>query len=341
MEINDYQRMALETDNNVAKSQDDKPCKGSHFYYEYFDFSSENDKLPIFVEMLKSRGCYISDDGHIRSRKGGLMSKLVPNGYWLTCASYKRKILYFCEHRVIWVWYNGAIPEGFEINHIDYNRGNNHIENLELVTHSQNMLHSKPNFNPCYGEKSPKSKLTDSQAKMIKTLCNSCGWSKKDVSELIDGIVLPNNVSRIANGKRFPHIKEAGSLLEIYPTIVDFTRNKSISIEEELKNYCLGLAGEAGEVVDLVKKMLYHGKKDISPTDIMYELGDILYYLVAIANVLGIDFQEIAYNNNAKLLARYPNGFSEKDSNNRIEERAEMLKDKSERLCKLLIGDNR
>ena len=309
---------------------------GSHFYYEYFDFTNADDKLTVFVEMLKSRGCYISEDGHIRSKKGGLMSKLLPNGYWLTCASYKKKVFYFCEHRVIWVWHNGTIPNGMEINHIDYNRGNNHIENLELVTHSENMEHSRPNFNPCYGEKRPKSKLTDEQAKMIKTLCNSCGWGKKQVAEFIDNLVLPNNISRIASGERYPHVKEAGSILEIYPTIVDFTRNKEITIDEELKNYCLGLCGETGEVIDLIKKMIYHGKEDVSPTDILYELGDVLYYLVAISNVLGIDFKEIAFNNNAKLLSRYPNGFSKEKSNNRIEEDAYNLKNSIDKLCKTL-----
>ena len=310
MTLNEYQQKALETD---------APCKGSHFYYEHFDFTSEDDKLPVFVEMLRSRGCYISDDGHIRSRSGGMMSKLVPNGYWLTCASYKKKVYYFCEHRVIWVWHNGAIPEGMEINHIDYNRGNNHIENLEIVTHSENIQHSRPNFNPCRGEKSKKAKLTDAQAKMIKTLCNSCGWSNKKVADFIGNVVLVNNVSRISNGKRYPHIKEAESILEIYPTIVNYTRNKSLSVKEELMNYCMGLTGEAGEVVDLAKKMLFHGK-EVSPVDIAYELGDVLYYLVAICNVIGLDFYEIALNNNAKLLARYPDGFSKQKSNERIEE---------------------
>ena len=85
-------------------------------------------------------------------------------------------------------------------------------------------------------------------------------------------------------------------------------------------NYCMGLTGEAGEVIDLVKKMLFHGK-EVSPVDIAYELGDVLYYLVAICNVIGLDFYEIALNNNAKLLARYPDGFSKQKSNERIEER--------------------
>lgn len=292
---------------------------GSYFPGESYDFENSPDKLCLFVEMLKARGCYISEDGHIRSKKGGLMSKLMRNGYWLTCAAYNRKDYYFCEHRVVWVWYNGSIPDGKEINHIDYNRSNNHIENLEIVSHSENMQHSIVHLNgKNIGEKSGKAKLSDRQAQAIKTLGVLCGWSNKQIASLIgDKIKLPS-ISRIVTGKRYPHI-QTGNIMEVYPVIVDFTRNKQVGIQEEIKNYTLGLAGEAGEVCDLVKKMIYHGK-DISPAELILELGDVLYYLCALCNVLGIDFYEIYLNNNAKLMARYPNGFSTDDSNNRIED---------------------
>lgn len=293
--------------------------KGSYFPGEEYDFETTDDKLPVFVEMLKKRGCYIAEDGHIRSKKGGLMSKLTRNGYWLTMASFNRKNYYFCEHRVIWVWYNGAIPEGLVINHKDYNRGNNHIENLELMTQKENTEYSRPNFNPAYGQRSGKAKITDKQAQAIKTLGVVCGWNNKQIASLIgEDLMHTNSIGRIVNGTRYPHI-EVGSILEVYPTIVDFTRNKSIGELEELKNYVMGLNGEVGELTDLIKKKLYHGK-EVEPIDIMLELGDVLYYLVAICNVLGIDFYEIAMNNNAKLMARYPDGFSTQKSNDRIEE---------------------
>ena len=53
----------------------------------------------------------------------------------------------------------------------------------------------------------------------------------------------------------------------------------------------------------------------------MLELGDVLFYLVAMMNVLGEDVDLVALNNNAKLLARYAEGFSEKASNERIEDK--------------------
>lgn len=42
-------------------------------------------------------------------------------------------------HRLVWKTFNGDIPRGYEINHIDHNKSNNSLDNLELVTHSLNL----------------------------------------------------------------------------------------------------------------------------------------------------------------------------------------------------------
>lgn len=44
----------------------------------------------------------------------------------------------YLAHRVVWEIHFGKIPEGFYIDHLDGDRGNNRIENLRLVTMSQN-----------------------------------------------------------------------------------------------------------------------------------------------------------------------------------------------------------
>lgn len=77
--------------------------------------------------------------------------------------------------------------------------------------------------------------------------------------------------------------------------------------------------------------MMYHDK-DVQPVDVMLELGDIMYYLIAISMVLGFDVDLVAANNNAKLLARYPNGFDTVKSNERIEDRVNKFKDSSANL---------
>ena len=188
------------------------------------------------------------------------------------------------------------------------------------MTQKENIDYFRCYLNPPQGEKSGKAKLTDKQAQAIQYLGNVCGWSMKQINSIIGNTMTDANVSRIVNKKRYAHLPDADSILAVYPILVAFTQNKDISKDEELIGYTLGLCGEAGEFSDLIKKSMFHGA-EINPTDLLYELGDVLYYLVAICNVLGIDFYEVAMNNNAKLIARYPNGFSCEDSNNRIEER--------------------
>ena len=66
---------------------------------------------------------------------------------------------------------------------------------------------------------------------------------------------------------------------------------------------------------------MYYHKKEVNPIKILYELGDVLYYVTALGACFGFDLQTIATNNNVKLLSRYPNGFNAKDSNERIEDK--------------------
>lgn len=291
---------------------------GSYFPNEVYDFGVEDDKLPLFVDMLKNRGYYIGEDNHIRSKKGTLSSKLMRNGYYMTSAQYDGKMYYFMEHRVIWVWNNGAIPKGLVINHKDFNRANNAIDNLELMTQKENAEYSRCNMNPPRGEKNGRAQLTNRQADAIKTLGITCGWSPSKIAALTG--VKDYNVKRIIKGERYPDAISKESILEVYPTLVNFTRNKGIGELEELKNYLLGLNGECGELTDIFKKVLYHGK-EFDSVDVMLELGDILYYITAICNILGMDLSEIMLNNNAKLMARYKDGYSIEQSLNRIEEK--------------------
>lgn len=76
----------------------------------------------------------------------------------------------------------------------------------------------------------------------------------------------------------------------------------------------LGLTGEAGEVADLVKKYLRHGKS--LPTAIIRdELGDVLWYVTMLAFHFGISLSSVAENNIKKLQHRYPDGFVEGGGN--------------------------
>jgi NTP pyrophosphatase (non-canonical NTP hydrolase) len=81
----------------------------------------------------------------------------------------------------------------------------------------------------------------------------------------------------------------------------------------------LGLNGEAGEIADHVKKIMFHGHPlDNATRDkIAKEIGDILWYCAMGARGLGLGLGEIAEMNVEKLKKRYPDGFSSERSLNR------------------------
>ncbi|ASN68268.1 hypothetical protein 10S11_6 [uncultured Caudovirales phage] len=87
----------------------------------------------------------------------------------------------------------------------------------------------------------------------------------------------------------------------------------------QLINGVMGLNGEAGEVIDVVKKHLYQGHK-LDINKIINELGDVLWYINLIADAINIDLEHVAKYNIDKLEKRYPKGyFRVEDSVNRDE----------------------
>lgn len=85
---------------------------------------------------------------------------------------------------------------------------------------------------------------------------------------------------------------------------------------EPMAVLALGLSGETGEVVELVKKYLGHGHP-LDRQKIAKELGDVLWYVATLADACALDLPDIAEKNIAKLKERYPDGFSSEASRNR------------------------
>lgn len=79
----------------------------------------------------------------------------------------------------------------------------------------------------------------------------------------------------------------------------------------------LGLAGEAGEVCDLLKKVVGHGHP-INLDAFCDELGDVLWYISDLCSAFGLTLQDVVQHNIEKLGRRYPSGrFTISDSLNR------------------------
>lgn len=85
-----------------------------------------------------------------------------------------------------------------------------------------------------------------------------------------------------------------------------------------LLDWAMGLAGETGELVDHIKKHVFHGH-ELDIQHIAEELGDIGWYRAQMATDLALDLDDIEAANLAKLVARYPAGFTEERSLGREE----------------------
>jgi len=96
------------------------------------------------------------------------------------------------------------------------------------------------------------------------------------------------------------------------------TKGNYSTTEEQILNASLGLAGEVGECVDHIKKVIFHGHK-LDKEYIKKELGDIAWYIALMSDALGLDMGDICRENIIKLEKRYPNGFDKELSQNRQE----------------------
>lgn len=82
-----------------------------------------------------------------------------------------------------------------------------------------------------------------------------------------------------------------------------------------LINGLMGLNGEAGEAIDLVKKCLFQGHDfEKEKEHLAKELGDVAWYLSLCADAIGYTLDDILKMNLEKLKKRYPNGFAYSDS---------------------------
>ena len=91
------------------------------------------------------------------------------------------------------------------------------------------------------------------------------------------------------------------------------TLNPSLSKSEILINGVMGLCGESGEAIDIVKKHLAQGHK-LDRKNLAKELGDVAWYLAETAYALDYDLESIFQMNLDKLAKRYPHGFEKEKS---------------------------
>nr|DAF84369.1 MAG TPA: homing endonuclease [Caudoviricetes sp.] len=91
----------------------------------------------------------VSDRGNVRSIATKYQYKNHDNGKGylsVTVQKSKEGVIYYKVseyiHRLVVKTFIGEIPEGYEVNHIDFDKSNNSLNNLEIVTRKQNMEHN-------------------------------------------------------------------------------------------------------------------------------------------------------------------------------------------------------
>jgi len=96
------------------------------------------------------------------------------------------------------------------------------------------------------------------------------------------------------------------------PKYVDTLMDKTI--------WAMGVAGEAGEVVEKWKKIVAYKEGKISPEDLeglKKELGDVVWYIAVMAESLGLSFEEVIQHNVKKLADRKQRGVIKGQGDNR------------------------
>ena len=98
-----------------------------------------------------------------------------------------------------------------------------------------------------------------------------------------------------------------------YQRLAMATLNPELTKRDVLINSVMGLCGESGEAIDIVKKWMAQGH-ELDKAHLAKELGDIAWYLAEAATALDLPLEDIFQANLDKLKKRYPEGFDSQKS---------------------------
>ena len=192
-------------------------------------------RVPLVYPNVREGYYEIDTDGNIYVVKTGEMRNLKVHGNYVycTCVGITRKYTHVSVHRALGYAFLGLTPE-LEINHINGNGIDNRLENLEVVTHQQNIEHSIENDLAAKGEKHKNSTHTDD---FVHQMCKYFeeGYNNIQVFELLfdceydcynkDHKKELNIISRIRRGDRWKHISSQYNFTsKVYGT--ELKRNK-------------------------------------------------------------------------------------------------------------------
>ena len=160
------------------------------------EYIGNEDLSKLVLKQFRDSPYFCSKDGNIYNLEKRIKIKLEKSGKYLRFqGAYNLNHKKFLVHRVVWEAFNGPIPEGMDIDHIDGNPHNNHLDNLQIVSHSDNCKKAKHNNIEVYsvhkntGEKNQYSSLRQASYAIFGSRVNNTN----KVKEIIENHTLVNN----------------------------------------------------------------------------------------------------------------------------------------------------
>jgi len=108
---------------------------------------------------------------------------------------------------------------------------------------------------------------------------------------------------------------------DVFFDALDKIEEKGIA-PERILTASIGMASEAGEFSDIIKKIVFQGKEVNEETirHLKLELGDVMWYISQACMALNVSLEEVIRMNIEKLEKRYPGGFEAVRSNNKSQD---------------------
>jgi NTP pyrophosphatase (non-canonical NTP hydrolase) len=115
---------------------------------------------------------------------------------------------------------------------------------------------------------------------------------------------------------------EIADILDQYAVFVEGRAKQMDSYTEDTLHAVVGISGEAGEMLDCVKKTWVYGK-ELDVENLREEAGDCMFYIQMLCNQFGWTIENLMLVNMEKLTRRYPEGYSDAAAQARADKQGE------------------
>lgn len=168
----------------------------------------------VLYEMVVLGEWEIDDVGRIWKMKNGSHARAerrTPQGYLQVRKMVNGIRLHAGAHRLVWRHFNGPIPAGMTINHLNGIKDDNRPENLELATYSENLKHAfRTGLKTQWGQSNPAAKLSNKDTEEIRALYAAGGITQAQLGNRF-GVTF-QTISDIVRGKR--HQRQNGAIAD-------------------------------------------------------------------------------------------------------------------------------